>query len=126
MPELPKHHVLLVEDEEYNYLYLKEVILKTGVKVIRAVNGNQAIELFKNNPDISLIVMDIRLPDMNGYKVTKQIREINPNVPIIALTAYALKGDREEALLSGCTDYIPKPVEPALLKEKIKQFLPWL
>ncbi len=101
--------ILVVEDEEINWLYLNE-ILKNRVKVLRAVNGKEAIELVKQNPGIDIILMDIKLPDINGLELTKIIKTMNGRIKVIAQTAYALSGDRESVIAAGCSGYISKPV----------------
>lgn len=102
--------ILVVEDEDLNFNILEEILSNRKINYIRAKTGKEAIELFKENRNIDLILMDIRLPEMDGYMVTKEIRNINPKVPIIAQTAYALSGDKEKALKAGCNDYITKPI----------------
>jgi CheY-like chemotaxis protein len=101
--------ILVVEDEEINWLYLNE-ILKNRVRVIRAVTGKEAIEQVKLNADIDIILMDIKLPDINGLELTKIIKSINSKLKVIAQTAYALSGDRESVIAAGCSGYISKPV----------------
>ncbi|MBK7711431.1 MAG: response regulator [Bacteroidales bacterium] len=101
--------IMVVEDEEINWLYLNE-ILKNRVRVLRAVNGKEAIELIKQNPGIDIILMDVKLPDINGLELTKIIKSMNENVKVIAQTAYALSGDRESVIAAGCSGYISKPV----------------
>jgi PAS domain S-box-containing protein len=101
--------VLIVEDEEINWLYLNE-ILKNRVSVLRAVNGKEAIELVRQNPDIDIILMDIKLPDINGLELTKIIKSMKSGIKVIAQTAYALAGDRESVIAAGCSGYISKPV----------------
>jgi PAS domain S-box-containing protein len=101
--------ILIVEDEEINWMYLNE-ILKNRVKVLRAVTGKKAIELVKENPEIDIILMDIKLPDINGLELTKIIKSMNGKIKIIAQTAYALSGDREAVISAGCSGYISKPV----------------
>jgi CheY-like chemotaxis protein len=81
-----------------------------------------AIETCRNNPDIDLIMMDIKMPVMDGYKATEQIRKFNKEVVIIAQTAYALMGDRNKALLAGCNDYITKPINKALLLNLVQKY----
>lgn len=110
-PELKKEMtVLVVEDEEINWFYLNE-ILKKSVKTINAVNGKQAMESLKNHPEISIVLMDIKLPDINGLELTRMIKKYNSNIKVIAQTAFALSGDREKALEAGCSGYITKPVD---------------
>jgi CheY-like chemotaxis protein len=101
--------ILVVEDEEINWLYLHE-ILKSKVKTLHAVNGKEAIDMVNSNPDIDLILMDVKLPDINGLELTKIIKSINSKIRIIAQTAYALTGDREKVIEAGCSAYISKPV----------------
>jgi PAS domain S-box-containing protein len=101
--------ILVVEDEEINWLYLNE-ILKNRVRVLRAVTGRETIEKVKQNADIDIILMDIKLPDINGLELTKIIKSINGKIKVIAQTAYALSGDRESVIASGCSGYISKPV----------------
>lgn len=101
--------ILIVEDEEINWLYLNE-ILKNRVRVLRAVTGKEAMEIMKRNSDIDIILMDIKLPDINGLELTKIIKSINSRAKIIAQTAYALSGDRESVIAAGCSGYISKPV----------------
>jgi PAS domain S-box-containing protein len=101
--------ILVVEDEEINWLYLNE-ILKNRVRVIRAVTGKEAIEQVKLNADIDIVLMDIKLPDINGLELTKIIKSINSKLKVIAQTAYALSGDRESVIAAGCSGYISKPV----------------
>lgn len=101
--------IMVVEDEEINWLYLNE-ILKNRVRVLRAVNGKEAIEIVGQNPGIDIILMDIKLPDINGLELTKIIKSMNDRVKIIAQTAYALSGDRESVIAAGCSGYISKPV----------------
>ena len=91
-------------------------------KIIVATNGLETLELVKKNPDIDLILMDIKMPLMNGIDVTKQIREFNKDVVIIAQTAYGLRGDREMAIKAGCNDYISKPIKKELLYEIINKY----
>jgi PAS domain S-box-containing protein len=102
--------ILVVEDEEINWLYLYE-ILKNKAKTLHAVNGKQAIELIKLHPEINIVLMDIKLPDINGLELTKILISVNSKLKIIAQTAYALSGDREKAIEAGCSDYICKPVK---------------
>jgi CheY-like chemotaxis protein len=102
--------ILIVEDEEINWLYLHE-ILKNSAKTLNAVTGSQAVEYIKKHPEIEIVLMDIKLPDINGLELTKIIKQINNKIIVIAQTAFALSGDREKAMEAGCSDYITKPVK---------------
>jgi PAS domain S-box-containing protein len=105
-----KLKILIAEDDETSEM-LMDIIVKTfGKQIIKARSGVEAVEACRNNPDLDLILMDIRMPEMDGYKATLQIREFNKEVVIIAQTAYGLTGDKEKAIESGCNDYISKPV----------------
>jgi PAS domain S-box-containing protein len=102
--------ILIVEDEEINWLYLNE-ILKSRATTLHALNAKMAIEYIKKYPEIDLVLMDIKLPDINGLELTGIIKAINSKVKVIAQTAYALSGDREKAIEAGCSGYIAKPIK---------------
>lgn len=113
--------VLIVEDDEFNAEYLKECLENTGARLIHSVYGRAAVDVLESQK-VDLVLMDIRLTDIDGYTVTRQIRKNNPNLIIIAQTAYAAPEDKEKALNSGCNDYISKPVKrEALLSVMHKQ-----
>jgi len=104
-------NVLIVEDEEINSLYLEEIILDLNLNSLHAGSGIEAIEMVNKHKEIDLILMDIKMPEMNGYEATKRIKKINPQIPIIAQTAFALHEDRGKSLDAGCDDYISKPIK---------------
>lgn len=109
--------ILIAEDDPCNYL-LFEVILKKRYTLIHAWDGQEAVGLFREHrPD--LVIMDIRMPGMNGYEATEAIRGISETVPIIAATAFSLEEDERKIRKCGCSDYITKPVDPHLLTSKI-------
>ncbi len=88
-----------------------------------AQTGVEAVDICRKNPDLDLILMDIKMPEMDGYDATKEIRTFNKNVVIIAQTAYALEGDRQKALEAGCNDYLAKPISIESLNELIVDYL---
>lgn len=92
-------------------MLLEILVENIGKKIIKAKNGNEAIEACLDNPDLDLILMDIQMPGMNGYEATRQIRLFNPEVVIIAQTAYIQTENREKAIEAGCNDYISKPIK---------------
>ncbi len=102
--------ILVAEDEAANFLYLKEILKETGAEVVHVENGLRAIEMAEGNPNIDIILMDIKMPIMNGLEATKTIRQMKLDMPIVALTAYAMSGDKEKCLAAGCNDYISKPI----------------
>ncbi|MEI7663547.1 MAG: response regulator [Bacteroidota bacterium] len=117
-------NVLIVEDDEVSRIFLKTIVRKISRNIIYAQSGAEAISLCRNNPDIDLILMDVRMPEMTGHDTTREIRRFNKDVIIIAQTAHALKGDRETALEAGCNDYITKPILKNQLMEMIhRQFV---
>jgi PAS domain S-box-containing protein len=116
--------ILVAEDDETNFYYLNALLARiTGIKVLHASNGKEAIELFKANPGINLILMDIKMPVMDGFEATRQIKLINRNVPVIALTAYAMSGDEERIVTAGCDGYLSKPISKKSLLEGIAEFI---
>jgi PAS domain S-box-containing protein len=116
--------ILVAEDDETNFYYLNALLARiTGIKVLHASNGKEAIELFKANPGINLILMDIKMPVMDGFEATRQIKLINRNVPVIAITAYAMSGDEERIVTAGCDGYLSKPIIKKILLEKIAEFI---
>ena len=116
--------VLIVEDVEMNYLYIDEILEDTGINRLWAKTGNEALQLFKQHNDkLDIILMDIMLPDIDGYEVTKQIRSVNDSVPIVAQTAFALSGDQEKTIDAGCNDYIPKPINQEELLKLMGKYL---
>jgi PAS domain S-box-containing protein len=114
-------NILIVEDDETSYLLLRRILQKISYKILHANTGIQAIEICRNNPDLDLILMDIRMPIMDGYEATHQIRQFNKDVVIIAQTAYGFSGEKEKAIKAGCNDYISKPINRTLLFELIKK-----
>ncbi len=116
--------ILVVEDEEFNRIYFEELLNQIHCDVIVAHNGLEAIDICQNNENIDLILMDIKMPLMDGYEATKEIKKIRPNVPIIAQTAFALLGDKNKSLENGCDDYISKPVKKDVLISLIRKYLP--
>jgi PAS domain S-box-containing protein len=123
MDRLKKTRVLVVEDDADNLEFLKRLLQIKGTVVITATSGEEAIEIIQKDQNIQLVLMDILLPEMSGYEATKKIKEINPNLPIIAQTAYAMQNDREKCLEYGCDDYISKPINKDLLFKKILGFI---
>ena len=121
---LKKMVFLIVEDESSSEMYLDVLLKNHAQKIYHARNGMDAVELFREHPEIEMIFMDIKLPGMNGYEATKRIREMHPKVPIIAQTAYALKGDREKAMEAGCNAYLSKPLKKEMLFRLIRRYCP--
>nr|MBP7497202.1 response regulator [Bacteroidales bacterium] len=115
--------ILIAEDELSNYELAREMLRKTKVNIIWAKDGQSAINLYKQNQSkINLILMDIKMPELDGYEATKIIKSINQDIKIIALTAYALSGEKEISMKAGCNDYITKPINQKKLLQKIKFF----
>jgi CheY-like chemotaxis protein len=119
-----KHKILIIEDNEQNLYLLTYILTNQGYEVISARDGRDGIRRAKNEqPD--LILLDIQLPEMDGYAVARHLRA-EPNIknaPIVAVTSYAMVGDREKSMAAGCTGYIEKPIEPASFAEQVGKFL---
>ncbi len=122
-PDWRKKVILVAEDEEYNYIYLSEILNLTGANILWAKDGAQAVDLVNNIKKIDLILMDIKMPVMNGYAATMEIRHINPQLPIVAQTAYAFSEDRQKAEAAGCSDYLTKPINSKELFEVLEKYL---
>ncbi len=118
-----KLKILVVEDDEHSRMLFNKIIKPFAGNYYQAMNGNEAVEVCLHNPDVNLILMDIRMPGMNGYEATRQIREFNKEVVIIAQTAFALPEDREKAIEAGCNGYISKPINRLDLIALINQYL---
>jgi CheY-like chemotaxis protein len=112
--------ILIVEDDLSSRLYLNKILEKSEVIALNAGDGQEALELAKENPDIDIILMDIQLPIMDGYTTARKIREIYPDVIIIAQTAYGLMDEKEKIIQSGFDDYMIKPIISQLLVDKLK------
>ncbi len=115
--------ILVAEDEASNYELVKATLLKTNVKLLRAYNGLEAVDISKKDDNIDLILMDIRMPGMNGYEATKLIKSFNSNIPVLSLTAYAMAEDKEKSMAAGCDDYISKPIKPNELIKTIGKYI---
>jgi len=114
--------ILIAEDDETSEILMRIEVEIFGKEILSVGTGIEAVETCRNNPDIDLVLMDIRMPEMNGYEATRQIRRFNKNVIIIAQTAYGLLGDREMALEAGCSDYISKPIVQDELLVLLKKY----
>ncbi|MFO7658571.1 MAG: response regulator [Bacteroidales bacterium] len=114
---------LIAEDEETNYLFLKAALAKTNAAIIWAKNGQEAVDAVKHNPEIDVVLMDIKMPVMNGVDATKIIRELNKNMVVIAQTAYISEKDRLTYLDAGCNDFLAKPITRDRLLRMIAQYI---
>ena len=115
--------ILIAEDDAISFTFLKHLLKKAGYQLLGTTNGKDAVKVCKEHPEISLILMDIKMPGMNGLEAAKHIRQFNKAVPIIAQTAYAMEGDSDMVLKAGCNDYISKPIARHILLTKIDQLL---
>ena len=116
--------ILIIEDNEDNLYMIKFILEQNNLSVIYAMTGEEGIETaLKEKPD--LILMDIQLPDINGLEVTEKIKQLTPDEPIriVAVSSYAMTGDRQKALDAGCSGYIEKPINPETIMEEINKFL---
>lgn len=115
--------ILIAEDDESNYDYLAIAMELSGYNYIHAANGQEAVDLCRQNPDISLVLMDIKMPVMHGDEATRQIRLFRPELPIVATTAHAQSGDEHRFLAAGCNDYIAKPIKKEKLLTIISKYV---
>ncbi len=115
--------ILIVEDVESNYLYLNAVLSKLDARIEWVKNGLEAVDFAKNHSDIDLILMDLQMPEMNGYDATREIRKIYSDLPIVAQTAFAMSDDRAKAIEAGCNDYLAKPIRSKDLIEMVNKYL---
>ncbi len=120
--QIKKLKILIVEDDETSDLLLKTIITEISREILHAKSGPEAIELYRNNPDMDLILMDIKMPVLDGHEATRQIRQFNKDVIIIAQTAHGLSGDKEKAIVAGCNAYISKPIRKVELLSLIQQY----
>ena len=118
-----KLKVLVVDDDENSRMLIGHMLKDFKSQIIVATSGSEAILTCRQNPDINLILMDIKMHGMDGYEATRKIREFNKEVIIVAQTAFALDSDREEAINAGCNNYISKPINRVALKDLISQYL---
>ena len=118
--KLTDKEILIVDDEDTSMLYLKTILKNQCKKTHLAYTGEEAIEICKKNPNIDIVLMDMKMPNMDGYTSTREIRKFNKKLIIIAQTAYAMKGDKEKAFKAGCNEYISKPINRVKLFDILK------
>ncbi|MEI7660845.1 MAG: response regulator [Bacteroidota bacterium] len=121
--QLQNLKILIVEDDETSELLLTIAVRMFSKQILKAGTGKEAVEACRDNPDIDLILMDMKMPVMDGFTATRKIREFNRDVIIIAQTAYGLAGDKEKAMEAGCTGYISKPFNKASLAALVQHII---
>jgi PAS domain S-box-containing protein len=119
-------YILIVEDDYSSFLFMESILEDKGARLIWAETGKVAIEVIKQNPLVSLVLMDIQLPDISGYETAIKIKKLRPKLPIIAQTANAMEGDMDKALQSGCDDYISKPLNHLQFIKKVETCLTFI
>jgi len=102
--------ILIAEDDYYSFIFLREMLAATGVNIVHADNGIKAFAECMKNPEISVVLMDIKMPVVNGLESTRLIKKYKPNIRVIAQTAFAMQEDHERCIEAGCDDYLSKPV----------------
>ncbi|MEA2042559.1 MAG: ATP-binding protein [Bacteroidota bacterium] len=115
--------IIIAEDEYTNFKYLETVLSATGAKIVHAQNGEEAINFFQSEPDTDIILMDIRMPKIDGYQATEKIKKMKPDVPIIACTAYAMSEEKQQIMTYAFDDYIAKPIDKDKLLKIIRKFI---
>jgi signal transduction histidine kinase/ActR/RegA family two-component response regulator len=115
--------IVIAEDEESNFIYMAEVLEELKLDIIWAKNGREAVDICKQNNNVKMVLMDIKMPELNGYEATQQIREFNKELPIVAQTAFALGDEKSKALKSGCNAYLSKPFKKSDLISLLESFL---
>ena len=128
MEDFPIYHwnnknILVVEDDESSTYLLNEILKETGATIKYITDGQEAVEFIRQHPETDLILMDIHLPEKDGFTATREIKAIASNVVVIAQTAYAFSVDHLEAEKAGCDAFFTKPLNPNLLLDKINSFL---
>ena len=116
--------VLVIEDNEKNRYLISFILKGVGYEVVEAITGEEGVEIVnREHPD--LVLMDIQLPGIDGYEATRRIRAspADEKIPIIALTSYAMTGDRQRAFAAGCTGYVEKPINPDTIIDEIQKYL---
>ena len=116
-------NVLVVEDEDSNYFLVEAYLRKGRANIIRCIDGKEAVNYCMKHDNLDLILMDINMPQLNGFEATTIIRGLKPYTPVVALTAYALAGDREKTLEAGCNDYMSKPIDQEAFMELVGRIL---
>jgi CheY-like chemotaxis protein len=111
--------ILIAEDDHFSYIYLKEILNSTGMKILYADNGIRAFAECLKNANISVVLMDIKMPIVNGLESSRLIKKYKPQIKIIAQTAFAMPDDKQKCINAGCDDYITKPVIPEELFTKL-------
>jgi PAS domain S-box-containing protein len=120
--ELGRSRTLLIaEDEEFNYLLLDQILSGYNLNLIRVENGAEAVHTCKTNPDIDMVIMDVKMPVMDGYEATRLIKQFRPELPVIMQTAYSRESDREKAFQNGCDGYLSKPLAIGQFLELLKK-----
>lgn len=116
--------ILIAEDDESGFMFLENILTKRNLQLLRAKNGLEAVELCRQHSEIALVLMDLKMPLMDGYEATRQIKTFRTSLPIIAITAFAMSGDERKALEAGCDDYLAKPLKINVLMKKLEKILP--
>jgi len=114
--------ILIVDDEQLIHFFYKEIFKETGANLLHATDGRTSVSICKENEDLDIVLMDIHLPNLNGYEALSEIRKFNHDVPIIAQTAFALSEDRDTALKAGFDEYVSKPINKSEVKQIIEFF----
>lgn len=115
--------ILIAEDDDVSYTYLEILLSEENCRILRAFDGKETIEMVRNNPEIDLVLMDLKMPEINGIEATYEIRKFNTHIPIIAQTAYVFESDRIEALNAGCNDYFSKPIRKHIFLKRMEKYL---
>ena len=119
--EIIRPVILVAEDDLYSDFYMEVILKSIASIVIKAANGKEAVEMCRLHPEISIVLMDVKMPVMDGLEATRQIKSFRKDLPVIAVTAYALSRDKKKALDAGCDDFLSKPVSKKELLEKLKK-----
>jgi len=121
--DLSGRKILIAEDDSANYLFIESFLKQTHADILWARDGKEVMDIFKADPSLDMILMDLKMPEINGIDATMAIRKTNKDIPVIALTAYAFADDRENSIKAGCNAYLAKPVKIEQLSEILSSYL---
>jgi CheY-like chemotaxis protein len=121
--DLTGRKILIAEDDSANYLFIESFLNRTNATILWARDGKEALDIYKADPSLDMILMDLKMPDINGIDATRTIRKTNQKIPVIALTAYAFADDKENSIKAGCNAYLSKPMKIEQLSEILSSYL---